>query len=72
MMQVVVISKIEYLEDGTSVNVHGVYRDLKEFYDEARTNGYKFDSNTKEYYTTDMYGNDTYYEESVHSVIGDL
>lgn len=72
MMQVVVILKVEYLEDCTTVDVHGVYRDLKEFYDEAKSNGYLFCESTKEYYTVDQYNNETYFEESVHSVVGDL
>lgn len=70
-MEVVVILKnTNYCEGGIESVVHGVYVDLKEFYDEVREKGYEYDDELKYWVTVDEFGIPVFFSEEVQTVKG--
>jgi|AGFT01.1.fsa_nt_gi hypothetical protein len=69
-MQVVVILKETDYIDSERTEVYGVYVNLKQFYDEARAKGYKYDELHKRFYGTDSQGNFIWFEEEVKELNG--
>lgn len=69
-MQVVVILKEReyFIKDKTEV--HGVYIDLKTFYDESKENGYLYDSEYKFWYYIDEFGK-VLFKEVVQNIKGE-
>ena len=68
--QVVVILKETDYGDDKTVEVHGVYVDLKEFHDEARTKGYEYDDLHNGFYTYDQFQNFVWFQEEVQDLKG--
>lgn len=68
-MKVVVILQETDFGDSVHSTVYGVYKDLKEFYDEAEVKGYMYDSINNFYYTT-VQDLNIHFIESVETVKG--
>lgn len=74
MQVVVILTEIEDELDLSSFpvrEVHGVYVDLKAFYDEAKEKGYVYDNENQCWTTIDDFGDKIFFIESVHNLNGE-
>lgn len=69
---VVILKNTDYCEGGVHSEVHGVYVDLKSFYDEVKDKGYGYDNEHKFWYTEDEFDNPVYFTEVIQDIKGDI